>query len=208
MNRRDFLRGLLGAGIATAAAPAIVEPVRRIWQVGVQLERPGTRSAGRWGLDAAGHLVLESTPGPLDGWEPLPNHAAFWRPETGETQTFAERVRLVEDMRREGLLTSPEDVCRIIEAGPDERLYMLREPRSREDLAAMYPEPSVTFAEPTADANGYTARDRQEAFAAAHNALIEQVMRNMEFSSRIGRELMSSVLTNPETAPRGGSTRS
>lgn len=39
MDRRSFIRSAAGLFVAAAAAP-IVEPVRRFWQVGAQLERP------------------------------------------------------------------------------------------------------------------------------------------------------------------------
>lgn len=39
LTRRHFLRAL-GLGAAAAAVPAVLVPERRIWQVGVQLERP------------------------------------------------------------------------------------------------------------------------------------------------------------------------
>lgn len=107
MLRRDFLRGLLGAGIATAATPAIVEPVRRIWQVGAQLERVDVR-AQRLNLCAGNELgpnrVVFSRP---DGW---PSYADQW-----------------------DLLREPEPM----------RAPMVR--RTREELAAMYPEPTDTL---------------------------------------------------------------
>lgn len=95
MNRRDFLRGLLASGIATAATPAIVEPVRKLFfvpsnaPVGSRVER-------------------------FEGVDPTPANFARW---------------VNEQIRREH----------------DDRLYMFREQRTREELAAMYPEPTGTL---------------------------------------------------------------
>lgn len=91
ITRRRFL-SFLGAGIATAATPAIVEPVRKLFfvpsnaPVGSRVER-------------------------FEGVDPTPANFARW---------------VNEQIRREH----------------DDRLYMFREQRTREELAAMYPEPT------------------------------------------------------------------
>lgn len=189
MRRRDFLRGLLGAGIATAATPAIVEPVRKLWfvpsnaPVGSRVER-------------------------LSAWEPMPSHAAYRNTRTGDvisydfwhnTRNDEVRQRVVmyqsdgvehevdvtaADLRSMGVDPGPfmlrEQRTREVVSYADAARYAFevgRRPgksiaagRTREELAAMYPEPTGTLfgidaqASPGWKAQRYTQTDAARLF--------------------------------------------
>lgn len=143
LTRRRFL-SFLGAGIATAATPAIVEPVRKLFfvpsnaPVGSRIE--STTVFGN------GHTWANWDP--ENRWEPMPSHAGYRNRLTGEEvsyyDVFARNPGMQNgewERRKDAILDrlAAENKAR------RDRMYMLREVRTREELAAMYPEPTDTL---------------------------------------------------------------
>lgn len=88
MNRRDFLR-MLGLGAAAVAAPAIVVPERRIWQVAANAP-VGRRVASVRGLEQhAGYLVTYAD----QAQEVVPYDRASTMPRVRELGMRAPSVR-------------------------------------------------------------------------------------------------------------------
>lgn len=165
LTRRRFL-SFLGAGIATAATPATVEPVRRIWQVGVQLERPTAHDL------ASLNIALETY--------------RLWAEPPPTPATFMAHVQARMAVHGDAYAARLRDIAA---QHPDDRAYLRVDGEYREITLAEHPSGTLFGIEASSYPEWKAARYTQTDAA------------------RLFRELTLSY-ANPETAPRGGPTRS
>lgn len=194
LTRRRFL-SFLGAGIATAATPAIVEPVRKLFfvpsnaPVGSRVERLGNGDVlvyDFWHNTRNDEVRQRVVMYQSDGVE---HEAAVTADDLRSMGVDPGRFMLREQRTRE-VVSYADAAEHAFEVGrrPGKSIAA---GRTREELAAMYPEPTGTLFGIDAQASpGWKAQRYTQADAA-----------------RLFRELTLSY-ANPETAPRGGPTRS